>query len=71
VRDNAFTEAETSGVRTASVVNMNTPNGKVTGRFENVTEIEVDATQTHILAICRPARRFTCLVPRDVFVGHR
>jgi len=43
---------EISQVRTVSIVNMNRQTeSKVTGRFENVTGLEVDATNTHIYLI--------------------
>jgi hypothetical protein len=43
---------EIPAVRTVSIVNMEgQTESKVTGRFENVTGFEVDATQTHIYLI--------------------
>jgi len=43
---------ETPAPRTISIVNINRQaESKVTGRFENVSELEVDATHTHIYLI--------------------
>jgi LVIVD repeat len=44
--------SDPSGAKTVSIVNMNHyPNCNVTGRFENVTGMEVDSTQSHIYLI--------------------